>query len=163
MVFNKKTKLIEINEIDSHQSTSTKVINCSFYKYICWLVQTIDVVQIKSLYIKSFIFLCFCSDNTMADLRELHVTIEECFCNSDSDYLSCLVSLFSRNPNRLHYESNFLNDMNFLQSTNFLRIWGCNLSVPLVTSADMTSGAPRRNNTVEEGKHPSTGQGGSPH
>ena len=85
------------------------------------------------------------------------MTIEECFCNSDSDYLSCLVNLFSRNPNRLHYESNFLNDMNFLQSTNFLRIWVCNLSVPLVTSGDMTSGALRRNNLVEEASQYRTG------
>ena len=65
------------------------------------------------------------------------MTIKECFCNCDSDYLSYLVNLFSRNPNRLHYESNFLNDMNFLQSTNFLGIWACNLPrLLLVTSGD---------------------------
>ena len=85
----------------------------------------------------------FSRQHTALDLRELHVIIEECFCNSDSDYLSYLVNLFSRNPNRLHYESNFLNDMNFLQSTNFLRIWGCNLShcrpAYLVTWREMTS------------------------
>ena len=47
--------------------------------------------------------------------------------------------------------------MNFLQSTNFLRIWVCNLSVPLVTSGDMTSGALRRNNLVEEASQYRTG------
>ena len=57
------------------------------------------------------------------------LTQSNVFVKTDSDYLLSLVNLFNKNPNRLHYESNFLNDINFLQSTNFLGIWVCNLSI----------------------------------